>query len=90
MGWAVYLVLASVLLFACVFIVRVRKHRDEVALQEEIAQDFKDEFACDESGELTGKGMEDMLDWLEEQDDAERMEGLEELEGPSNFRPPET
>ncbi|MBO94658.1 MAG: hypothetical protein CMI32_07160 [Opitutales bacterium] len=81
MEWAAYLVLASVLLFACVFIVHVRKRRDEAALQEEVEQDFKEEFACDESGELTEEGMEDMLDWLDEQDSAERMEGIEEVEG---------
>ncbi len=87
MEWAFYLASVSVLLFACIVIVRVRKRRDEIALQEEIGQDFKEEFACDESGNLTEKGMGDMLDWLEEQDDAERMEGLEEIEEPGNPRP---
>ncbi|MFP6899839.1 MAG: hypothetical protein VCA36_02780 [Opitutales bacterium] len=80
MEWFVYILLGSATLYVCVFIARVRKHRDETALEDEITSDFLDEFESDESGELTDKGMEDMLDWLENQDEAQRMEGIEELD----------
>lgn len=86
MEWAFYLLLFSASLYACALIVRFRKRRDEITLEEEIDQDFKEEFAFDESGELTDKGMEDMLDWLEEQDEAEHMEGIDEVEDSGNAR----
>ena len=80
MEWAIYLLLASSTLFVCVFIFRICKNRDERAMAEEIDRDFAEEFHRDKDGELTDKGMEDMLDWLDEQDEAESMEGLEEIE----------
>jgi hypothetical protein len=80
MEWVIYLFLVSVTLFACGLIVRYRKKRDATALEEEIDRDFKEDFACDKTGQLTDKGMEDMLDWLEEQDRAEQMEGLDEVD----------
>lgn len=86
MEWLIYILLASASLYACVFIVSIRKRRDETALEEEVTADFLDEFESDESGELTDKGMEDMLDWLENQDKAESMEGIEELDDPGHSR----
>ena len=80
MEWAIYLLLASSTLFVCVFIFRICKNRDVKAMAEEIDRDFAEEFQRDQGGELTDKGMEDMLDWLDEQDEAESLEGLEEIE----------
>ena len=80
MEWVVYLLLGSAFLYTCAFIVRLRKKRDERILQEEIDRDFIEEFECDEDGTLTDDGMENMLDWLDEQDAANRMDGLEELD----------
>ena len=86
MEWLIYILLGSATLYACVFIVSIRKRRDETAMEKEIAADFLDEFESDESGELTDKGMEDMLDWLENQDQADRMEGIQELDNPGHSR----
>jgi len=82
MEWVVYLLLFSATLYTCVFITRVSKKGDDRKMSEEIDQDFSDEFEVDQEGELTGKGMEDMLDWLEEQEETEEsqeIEGFEEL-----------
>ena len=87
MEWVVYLLAVSVTLYVCVLIFRFRKQREEISMEKEIDQDFKDEFSFDKSGDLTDKGMEDMLDWLEEQDDAEHMQGIDEIEESSNTRP---
>lgn len=89
MDWVIFLLLASATLYFCVFIVRIRKNRDDRALEEEVEQNFAEEFQFDQSGELTDKGMEDMMDWLDEQDEADRMEGLEELGKPGDSQPPE-
>lgn len=87
MEWVIYLLLVSATLYACGFIVRYRKKRDATALEAEIDRDFQEDFACDKTGQLTDKGMEDMLDWLEEQDRAEQMEGLDEVDDLGNSRP---
>lgn len=82
MEWVVYLLLFSAALYTCVLITRVSKKGDDRKMSEEIDQDFSDEFEVDQEGELTGKGMEDMLDWLEEQEETEgsqEIEGFEEL-----------
>ncbi len=89
MEWAIYLLIVSVTLYACVLIFRIRKNRDDRAMEEEIDRDFAEEFQCDSSGELTDKGMEDMLDWLDQQDDADRLEGLEEIKKSTVTPPPE-
>ena len=90
MEWAIYLLLASSTLFVCVVIFRICKNRDEKAMAEEIDRDFAEEFQRDGGGELTDKGMEDMLDWLDEQDEAESMEGLEEIKDPRAIPPLES
>ena len=89
MEWAIYLLIVSVTMYACVLIFRIRKNRDVRAMEEEIDRDFADEFQRDSSGELTDKGMEDMLDWLDQQDGAARLEGLEEIKNPAATPPPE-
>lgn len=86
MEWMIYILLGSATLYVCVFIINIRKRHDEAAMKKEIDADFLDEFESDESGELTDKGMEDMLDWLDNQNEAERMEGIEELDGPGPSR----
>ena len=88
MDWVIFLLLASGALYVCAFIVRIRKNRDERALEKEVEQDFAEEFQFDQHGELTDKGMEDMMDWLEEQDEGDRMEGLEELREPGDSQSP--
>ena len=89
MEWAIYLLIVSVTLYACVLIFRISKNRDDRAMEEEIDRDFAEEFPRNSSGELTDKGMEDMLDWLDQQDDAARLEGLEEIKKPAGTPPPE-
>ena len=84
MDWFISLLLASVTVYVCVLMFRSSRSRDATALEEEIEQDFKEEFASDKSGELTDKGMEDMLDWWEAKDEAERMQGIEEVGDPDN------
>ena len=79
MEWLVYLLLFSATLYAFVIIVRVRKQMDEKRMHREIDQDFEEEFEFDEEGELTDEGMEEMLDWLDDRDAADRMEGVEQV-----------
>ena len=90
MEWAIYLLLASSALIVCVLIFRIRKNRDEKAMAAEIDRDFAEEFQHDQDGELTDKGMEDMLDWLDEQDEAESLEGLEEIKDTRTVPPLES
>ena len=89
MEWVVYLLLFSATLYTCVFITRLRKKADDLKMSQEIDQDFSDEFEADQEGELTYKGMEDMLDWLEEPEEPEApetIEGFEELKDSGDSR----
>ena len=55
-------------IFFAYFVYKQNRRRDEDALDEEIEQDFTDEFGLPESpsGDLSPESMEKVVDWLED------------------------
>jgi len=55
-------------MFFAYFVYKQNRRRDEDALDEEIEQDFTDEFGLPESpsGDLSPESMEKVVDWLED------------------------
>ena len=55
-------------MFFAYFVYKQNRRRDEDALDEEIEQDFIDEFGLPESpsGDLSPESMEKVVDWLED------------------------
>lgn len=58
---------------------RVRR-RDLEAIEAELDEDFSEEFALDESGQPSERGMEDLVEWMEEDLQMRRIEASEEIE----------
>ena len=69
-------------LLACLAIYLSRLKREAEALEEELDQDFCEEFELDSVGEPSDRGMQELVEWLEEDVRAERLADLEELPEP--------
>ena len=58
---------------------RVRR-RDVEAIEAELDEDFSEEFELDESSQPSERGMEDLVEWMEEDLRMRRIEASEESE----------
>ncbi len=67
-------IIVTILIFA-----RVRRH-DTEAIEAELDEDFSEEFEIDEAGQPSERGMEDLVEWMEEDLRMRRIEASEEIE----------
>ncbi|MFP6886743.1 MAG: hypothetical protein VB997_04245 [Opitutales bacterium] len=58
---------------------RVRRH-DTEAIEAELDEDFSEEFEIDEAGQPSERGMEELVEWMEEDLQVRRIEASEEIE----------
>ena len=59
---------------------RSSKARDSDAIEKEVEDDFKEEFEQKKIGELSMKGMSDLVDWMEDDLRDRKLEQSEEVE----------
>ena len=59
---------------------RSSKARDSDAIEKEVEDDFKEEFEQKKIGELSTKGMSDLVDWMEDDLRDRKLEQSEEVE----------
>ena len=60
--------------------IAVRKRRDSKAIEKEVDNDFKEEFEQKTVNELSGRGMSDLVDWMEDDLRERKLEQSEEIE----------
>ena len=61
------------------FVLLIRRGASE-ALESEMDNDFVEEFELDDSGQPSERGMEDLVQWMEEDLQMRRIEESEEIE----------
>ena len=80
------ILLTSAIVAACLLaslaIYLGRLKHDAEALEEELGEDFREEFELDETGEPSEQGMEGLVEWLENDLRPERLADLGELPKP--------
>ena len=76
--FSVVVVLLGLILAIGIFF-RARR-REVQAIDTELDEDFSEEFELDESGQPSELGMEDLVEWMEEDLRQRRLEESEEIE----------
>ena len=67
-------IIVTILIFTYV------RRRDVEAIEAELDEDFSEEFELDESSQPSERGMEDLVEWMEEDLRMRRIEASEEIE----------
>jgi len=67
-------IIVTILIFTYV------RRRDVEAIEAELDEDFSEEFELDESGQPSERGMEDLVEWMEEDLQMRRIDASEEIE----------
>lgn len=81
----ILMIAGSVFVVAKVFL-RERK-RDAETLEEELEQDFVEEFEIDEDGTPSERGMEELVEWMEDDLRWRRLQESEEIESAEELPP---
>ena len=80
MGVFVSVVVLVLGIVVIILIVTCAHGRDVKAIEAELDEDFSEEFELDESGQPSERGMENLVEWMEEDLQMRRIEASEEIE----------